>query len=276
MTMHSLLQRIAKGVFFMRDKRIDGGKAFDWGRVSAEYAKYRDIYPPLFYQKIIDRGLCINGQRILDLGTGTGVLPRNLYCCGGIWTGIDSSKAQIEQAKLLSKGMDITYFTAPAEKMNFPAASFDVVTACQCFWYFRHETVMPELYRILKPNGKLLILYMAWLPYEDEIAGKSEKLVLKYSPQWSGAGETVHPIAIPDCYKRNFELLYREEYPLQVHFTRDSWNGRMKACCGVGASLSEEALRDWEREHRKMLSETAPEEFDVLHYAAIAELQVKK
>ena len=27
------------------DKRIDEGKAFDWGKTSEFYAKYRDIYP---------------------------------------------------------------------------------------------------------------------------------------------------------------------------------------------------------------------------------------
>ena len=57
------------------DNRIDAGKAFDWGRTSVEYAKYRDIYPNEFYQKIIDRGLCIEGQKVLDLGTGTGCFP---------------------------------------------------------------------------------------------------------------------------------------------------------------------------------------------------------
>lgn len=37
----------------------------------------------------------------------------------------------------------------------------------------------------------MLNLYMAWLPYEDKIAGKSEELVLKYSPARSGAGKPV-------------------------------------------------------------------------------------
>ncbi len=40
------------------DSRIDAGKAFDWGRTSGDYAKYRDIYPDVFYKKIVDRGLC--------------------------------------------------------------------------------------------------------------------------------------------------------------------------------------------------------------------------
>ena len=114
---------------------------------------------------------------------------------------------------------------------------------------------------------------MAWLPFEDEVAGASEKLVLKYSPKWSGAGETLHPISIPDCYREKFELVYHEEYPLKVHFTRASWNGRMKACRGVGASLSEREVAAWEQEHMKLLAEIAPAEFDVLHYGAIAELK---
>lgn len=256
------------------DEKIDGGKAFDWGRTSADYAKFRDIYPQEFYDKITVRGLCINGQSILDVGTGTGVLPRNMYRYGGKWTGTDISTNQIEQAKILSKGMDIDYYVMSTENLRFPDQSFDIITACQCFWYFQHEQVWPEFYRMLKPDGRILVLYMAWLPLEDKIAGESEKLVLKYSPNWSGAGETVHPIFIPDCYREGFESAYHEEYLLKVHFTRESWNGRMKACRGVGASLSPQEISSWEQEHKKMLAEIAPAEFDVLHYGAIAELKV--
>lgn len=90
-----------------------------------------------------------------------------------------------------------------------------------------------------------------------------------------GAGETIHPIEIPECYKDKFELIYHKEYPVNVHFTRESWNGRMKACRGVGASLSDEEISQWESEHKKLLMEIAPEEFDVLHYAAIAEFKLK-
>lgn len=257
------------------DKNIDGGKAFDWGKTSSDYAKFRDIYPKEFYDKIISRKLCINNQSVLDMGTGTGVLPRNMYHSGAKWTGTDISENQIEQARILSEGMDIDYYALPAEKLDFPDQSFDVITACQCFWYFKHEQVMPELYRMLKPDGRILVLYMAWLPFEDKIAGASEKLVLQYSPKWSGAGETIHPILIPDCYHEKFELVYHEEYPLKVHFTRESWNGRMKACRGIGASLAEEEIKAWEQEHMKMLTEIAPAEFDILHYAAMAELKKK-
>ena len=49
----------------IQDRRIDAGKGFDWGRTSQDYAKYRDIYPEEFYQKIIEHGLCTKGQQVL-------------------------------------------------------------------------------------------------------------------------------------------------------------------------------------------------------------------
>ncbi|MBR6701884.1 MAG: methyltransferase domain-containing protein [Clostridia bacterium] len=261
----------------IRDSRIDSGKAFDWGRVSGDYAKYRDIYPEEFYKKITDRGLCTAGQKVLDLGTGTGVLPRNMYKYGAEWTGTDISPEQIRQAELLAQaeGMKIDFRAVPAERLDFAPGSFDVITACQCFWYFDHGRVIPSLAKLLKPGGRLLILYMAWLPYEDKIALASEKLVLKYNPGWSGAGETKRPIEIPAVAYDYFSVEDACEYNLTVPFTKESWHGRMKACRGVGASLTGEELAAWDKEHRELLDAIAPESFEVLHYAALAVLRKK-
>ena len=168
--------------------KVDGGKPFDWGKASADYAKYRDIYPEMFYRQILDAGLCVQGQTVLDLGTGTGVLPRNLYRYGAQFVGIDLSPEQIEQARRLAKqaGMQIDFFACPAESVDFPDHTFDVVTACQCFFYFDAKKLLPNLRRMLRPGGRLAILYMAWLPGEDPIARASEQLVLRYNPSWSG------------------------------------------------------------------------------------------
>lgn len=261
----------------IKNENIDLGKEFDWGKISEDYAKYRDIYPDIFYQKIVDRGLCINGQKVLDLGTGTGVIPRNMHKYGADWIGTDISENQITQAKQLAdkNNMNIEFIAKPAEELSFPEETFDVVTACQCFWYFDHEKLMPKISSFLRRNGKLLILYMAWLPFEDKIAGASEELVLKYSPNWTGAEETRKPIGIPDIVYDYFDLEEHEEYDVMVPFTKESWHGRMRACRGVGASLSEDELMKWDKEHRELLNEIAPEEFEVLHYAALAVLKKK-
>lgn len=261
----------------IRNDKIDSGKAFDWGRTSQDYAKYRDIYPIIFYEKVAERNLCVKGQSVLDLGTGTGVLPRNMYQYGAQWIGTDISENQIAQAKRMAEELKqkIQYFIVATEDIDFPDDSFDVITACQCFWYFDHERVMPKLVRMLKKEGKLLLLYMAWLPFEDEIARSSEKLVLEYNPKWSGAGETKHPILVPDCVNKMFEIVYHEEYEVEIPFTRETWNGRMKACRGVGASLSTEEIIEWERRHKLLLEKIAPKEFSIKHYVAMLEMKRK-
>lgn len=261
----------------IKDKRIDNGKAFDWGRASADYAKYRDIYPDEFYKRLVDMSICVKGQQVLDIGTGTGVIPRNMYKYGAEFTGTDISENQIKYAKILSEqeNMNIAFDVKAAEDINYPACSFDIITACQCFFYFNHDIVIPKLAEILKPNGKLVILYVSWLPYEDETAAKSEKLILKYNPDWSGCGETRRNIDIPKCAEKYFDIEYSEIYDLKIPFTRKSWNGRMKACRGIEASLDSEKISLWEKEHITMLNETVPERFDILHYCATSVLRKK-
>lgn len=47
----------------------------------------------------------------------------------------------------------------------------------------------------------------------------------------------------------------------------------MKTCRGIGASLTPGEIIFWEKEHKALLNEIAPSEFDILHYVAIAELK---
>lgn len=116
----------------MKIQNIDKGKCFDWGKASEDYAKYRDIYPEEFYKYILKLGLCKNGQTILDIGTGTGVLPRNMYIYGAKWIGIDASEEQIKQANELDSENKIDFIVCKAEDVNFPDNTFDAITACQC------------------------------------------------------------------------------------------------------------------------------------------------
>ena len=259
----------------MQISDIDNGKAFDWGNTSKDYAKYRDIYPKEFYQRILDLGLCKDGQKVLDIGTGTGVLPRNMYKFGARWIGTDISENQIEQAKLIAteQGMNIEFYVCPAEEVDYPENTFDVITICQCIWYLDAKVISGRYARMLKPGGKLLILYMGWLPYEDSIAGKSEEIILKHNPNWSSYGDTVHPVYVPDELEEYFDIILREEFRVDVPFTREGWHGRMRACRGVGAAMDESQLRAWDEEHFRMLNENAPEEFYVKHYVSFAQLQ---
>ena len=69
-----------------------------------------------------------------------------------------------------------------------------------------------------------------------------------------------------------FKIVKQEEFRVDIPFTRDSWNGRMRACRGTSASMTSETFADWENEHVKMLEEY-PEKFLIKHYISIAWLK---
>lgn len=258
----------------IKNDAIDNGQGFDWGRTSADYGQFRDIYPEAFYQKILSLGLCTKGQRVLDLATGTGVLPRNLYRYGARFTGADIAENQIAEARRLSQGMEIDYIVSPAEELDFPDGSFDTVTACQCFQYFNLPVLLPKVAKMLRPGGRFGIFFMAWLPEESDIVRQSEALVLKFNPGWTGRGFKRHPVADPEWASPLFEVESREAFDLAVPFTRESWNGRMRACRGIGASLPDDQIAQFDREHRAMLEKIAPENFNIPHYATMLILRV--
>ena len=56
----------------------------DFGRTVSDYSTHRAGFPPLLFDKLGERGIGADGQRILDLGTGTGTLARGFAMRGGL------------------------------------------------------------------------------------------------------------------------------------------------------------------------------------------------
>ncbi len=235
---------------------IDKGKEFDFGRTSQDYAKYRDIYPKSMYEKLISFGIGKPNQKILDLGSGTAVLPINLQQTGANFISTDISENQIEYGKKLveeKRLSNIDFKVCSAEDTGFADNSFDVVTAVQCFWYFDADKASKEIHRILKPNGLFCKIFMDWLPMQDSVIGEMEKTVLKYSPDWNGCGFEKFRYSYPDWADNGFNIETIHSYDVNLNFTKEAWLGRVRSCRGVGASLSQEKLKEFEEEYKRLL-----------------------
>lgn len=256
----------------MKLKSIDNGNNFDWSMASSDYAKYRDIYPKEMYQMLNCFGVGKKGQKILDIGTGTGVIPRNMYACGydGDFYGIDIADGQIAMAKELSKSsnMDISYKVCSAEKLDFDNDSFDTVIAVQCWSYLDKSKVIPEIKRVLKPDGELIVAFMSWLPEENEIVKKSFDIVHEFNPSWNGYDHRTE-VTVPKWVEGNFRMTTFHAFDADVPFTSQSWNGRMKASRGVGATLSPKEVEAFSKKHLKMIENDFGKEFNIKHEIVI-------
>lgn len=249
---------------------IDAGRPFDWGRMSHDYAVYRPGPPDSYYDMLATLGVGRAGQRILDLGTGTGVLAREFARRGAKVCGIDISPQQIAAAQALAAGenLQVDFRIGSAEEVPHPDGSFEAVTANQCWHYLDQERAVAEARRSLVKNGVLVVSDFAWLPRRDAIARASEALVLKHNPHWSSADWNGRVSASPEWARDRFHVCAMFCCDVPIPFTRDSWRGRMRACRGVGAALDGEQVRAFDEEHAALLEEIAGEEFSVLHRIA--------
>lgn len=251
---------------------IDNGQSFDWGRTSDDYAKYRPGYPDSFYELLKTKGVGLPGQRILDLGTGTGELALRFAAQGAVVTAEDISANQIEAAKTRACkcDLDLEFIVRPAEHCEFPDGSFDAVTASMCWIYFDKPRLIPLLKRWLTPEGLLAITSLIWLPKENDIAHRTEEIICKHNPEWSGANFTENVDPIPSFFQlEEFGIKSFDHYRVEMPFTNESWRGRIRACRGVGASLPDDKVREVDAELDAYLRQYADETFTVTHSIAI-------
>lgn len=257
----------------LRNGMIDGGNSFDWGRTARLYANSRNIYPDDFFETLNSLGVGRGGQKILDIGTGTGVLPLNMAKYGGEYVGADLSAEMTEQAEIACAGIsNVKFLTADAHDLPFENGSFDVVTALQCWVYFDKSRLIPELSRVIRSGGELYVMFMTWLPDEDEIIRRSFSLVHKYNPAWSGYMKRTDNMELgwAKGYFRAEDII-KKDYRLP--FTRESWCDRMTASRGIGATLPEDKIARFRAELMEMLGEHTGGSFEVLHEAVIVKLR---
>ncbi|MEZ5925348.1 MAG: class I SAM-dependent methyltransferase [Hyphomicrobiaceae bacterium] len=246
---------------------IDDGRPIDWGRTSADYGVHRPGPPEALYDCLRALGIGGPGQRILDLGTGTGAVARALARRGARVVGVDISDGQVAEARrrAAEAELGIDFRVAPAEAPPFPDRSFDAVTANQCFWYFDKPRLFGALRRLLVPGGRIVVSHFNWQTTTDHIVRETESLILKHNPAWQGAGLVGEVETVPDWLPGDFRQDGFLWFEVAVPFTRESWRGRIRASRGVGASMTREEVSTFDAEHAALLARIAPPTFTLTH-----------
>ena len=100
------------------------------------------------------------------------------------------------------------------------------------------------------------------------------KAVLRYNPLPVGRRRDTARNFEAQVYEQYFEAESSQVFDLQIPFSRGSWNGRIRPA-GNRRVPEREEIAGFEREHRALLAACAPEEFRILHYAAITVLKMQ-
>ena len=107
----------------------------------------------------------LNGERILELGHGTGKLLLELHKKGVNPVGIDESTqmGQIAKSYLLHNGNKTQLITAAAQYLPLNTGWFDQVVATFPSDYIIDVRTLKEIKRVLQPGGELIVLPYAWI-----------------------------------------------------------------------------------------------------------------
>lgn len=121
------------------------------------YAQGRPDYPRQLTGWLADT-LHIDAQSsVIDLGAGTGKFTRLLSTLAPTLIAVEPVAAMGAQlTKLLP---DVRLVNGTAESIPLPAASADAVVCAQAFHWFSTEAALAEIHRVLKPDGRLGLIW---------------------------------------------------------------------------------------------------------------------
>ena len=136
--------------------------------------------------------------RVLELGHGPGHLQGALRQRGMIAFGLDESRqmGRMARMRLLGLGLPVALTRGHAQFLPFDVDCFDSVVATFPTEYIFDRRTLDEIFRVLRPGGRLVVVPMAW------IVGKS---VVDRAAVWlfrvTGQGGT-----LTDAFKERIQL----------------------------------------------------------------------
>jgi len=118
-----------------------------------------------FVDQLVNRTEILENQKILDIATGTLVIPRKILkkkIPGVHITGLDFTESMLRQGKKKISGLDLTnsisLTCADAMAIPFEKGTFDVVVMGLASHHMDIPLMLSEMRRVLKPVGLLSII----------------------------------------------------------------------------------------------------------------------
>lgn len=178
-----------------------------FSRTADVYVRGRPDYPPQADLWLRDTIGLAPGKRVLDLGAGTGKFTARLVRTGAEVTAVEPVAAMREQ---FAKGLpQVPMLSGTAEAIPLSDAGLDAVVCAQAFHWFASPAALAEIRRVLKPGGRLGLIWnvrdesVDWVaaltgimrPYESDApryAGGAWRRVFP-APGFTPLTETIFP-----------------------------------------------------------------------------------
>lgn len=128
-----------------------------FGREAGTYEQGRPDYPAALARWLAETMDLGPGRTVADVGAGTGKFTRLLVQGGAKVIAIEPVDAMREQLQALLP--EVRALAGSAGAIPLPDASLDALTCAQAFHWFASNETLDEFRRVLKPGGRLGLVW---------------------------------------------------------------------------------------------------------------------
>ncbi|MEE8524602.1 MAG: methyltransferase domain-containing protein [Thermoanaerobaculia bacterium] len=145
--------------------------AASYDPVVAAFDRLSERYTAALAERLVELASLVQGERVLDVATGTGVVASTAarQCGGSRVVGVDLSAGMVRRAQ--QKALSAAWVRPPewlradGERLALQDRSFDAVLSLYGLLHFpRPELALAEMHRVLRPGGRVVIAIGAGPP----------------------------------------------------------------------------------------------------------------
>jgi len=189
------------------------------------YKQFRPSYSKELIEYLYSQAGFNQESIIADIGSGTGILSRLLIERGSLVYCVEPNDDMRQTAENdLSEFDNFISINSPAENLSLQNESVNFVTVAQAFHWFNREMFKTECQRILKPGGKVVLIWNE-RDYQNEIVKKDFIIREKYAIDKKGLG-------IGGGFKHEYQKFFIDgifdykKFNNDLQFNKDGFIGR--------------------------------------------------
>lgn len=192
-------------------------------QVAAIYDQYRPSYPEAVVQKLA----LSPTQRVAEIGSGTGILTRQLLATGASIFAIEPNAAmRVFAEQRFGDHPNFTSLDARAEATGLSDHSQDWVVAAQAFHWFKLDETRLEFERILKPGGQVALIWND-RQSDDPLLSDYENLLTRYCDDYQDQVHRLVKLEDLDTFLPGYQV---EVFPNHQRLDWEGLQGRLLSC----------------------------------------------
>ena len=192
----------------------------------AVYAKARPGYPAAMFSYLQENGTLWKDAVVADVGSGTGIFTTQISAFAKTVFAVEPNEDMRRQAELqYAKLPGVVSIDGTAERTSLPDASSDLITVAQAFHWFDRVAFQRECRRLLKPHGKVLLVWND-RDTSSELIRDNFEINHRFCPSFKGSSNGIDfsPESFYDFFAGVFETPTFENnlsYDLEAFLSRN-------------------------------------------------------